>query len=251
MVEPPEEADRQPGGSPRTARDLLRRLGTRGDPQPGRRFHHHFGELAFAVGIKPLLKTETIAQGRRQLSRSRRRAHQREGLEAHPQCAGLPPLPEDHVQDPVLEGRVERLLAGILQAVDLVDVDEPEPGKTAEEGDELMGISDVHPQHLHQPRAVLTGKEPGGRRLADAGLTAEEHVAQGFVALLRGAGGEEQVLDDAALPDEVPEAHRADSHRDARGWKRRGYSGGCQELRQIAPIGTENTVPPCTSSSAP
>jgi hypothetical protein len=91
--------------------------------------------------------------------------------------------------------------------VNLVDVDEPELRETTEERDELMGITDVHPQHLHQPRAVLTGEKPGGRRLADAGLTAEEDAAQRIAALLRGPRGKEQVLDDAALPDEVLEAH--------------------------------------------
>jgi hypothetical protein len=105
--------------------------------------------------------------------------------------------------------------------VDLIEVQVTVPGKAREEGDELVGISDLHPQHLHQTRSVLAGEEPGEGRLAQAGLTGNEQVSHGLAPRLRGVPGETEVLQHPALPDEVTEAQRADS-RLGLGRRRRG-----------------------------
>src|SRR6185369_6273147 len=71
------------------------------------------------------------------------RPHQRERLEAEAHRPGPAALAEDQVRDPVLERRVEALLAEIVQPVDLIDQDELAFPETAQERDQLIGIADV------------------------------------------------------------------------------------------------------------
>src|SRR5688572_9306942 len=108
-----------------------------------------------------------------------------------------------------------------------------------------MGLSEPPGQDLLDPRSALTGEEPAGRRLPDAGRTGEKHVAQRLAPLLRGAGREEQVLDRAALADEAIEAGGRDARsvRDGGcrcfGGGRRGFPAEFEELRQVPAVRTE------------
>src|SRR5262245_66211589 len=90
--------------------------------------------------------------------------------------------------------------------MDLIEEENLTPPEADQDREERSGLSEPPCQDLLHPRPALAGKEPAGRRLPDAGRTGEKHVAQRFAPLLRGAGRQEQVLDRAALADEVIEA---------------------------------------------
>src|SRR5262245_14668730 len=90
--------------------------------------------------------------------------------------------------------------------MDLIEEEDLTPPEADQEREDVMGLSQPPCQDLLHPRSALAGEEPAGRRLPDAGRTGEKHVAQRFAPLLRGAGRQEQVLDRAALADEVIEA---------------------------------------------
>src|SRR5687767_3706729 len=100
-----------------------------------------------------------------------------------------------------------------------------------------MGIADAPGYDFYKVRSALAGEKPADGGLADSGLTADEDVVQGLAALLRRAGGDEEVLDRAALPDKVFEAFpcRSSARR-----KRRGLFAGLQDLRERPPVGAED-----------
>src|SRR6185503_7145180 len=243
---PGEDADRLAGRSLRATRNLARGLRAHRASDPDRRLLHHPGEFLLAVGLEPLEETEAGAKGRRELSEMGGRPHQRERLEAEAHRPGPAALAEDHVRDPVLERRVEALLAEIVQPVDLIDQDELAFPETAQERDQLIGIADVPREDLLEPRPALRGEEPRQGSLPQSLLTADEGVPQGLAPLLRGARPEEEVLDDGALADEVSEAIRQPPGK-GRGRSRilggRRCFGELQKLRQVSAIRTEEEGP--------
>src|SRR5262249_25193571 len=157
------------GRSPRAAGHLPCRLGGRGGTQPECRSLHHLRELLLPVRLEPFLMPKTSPKRLRDRPQTGRCPHEGEGLKAHSNHPGLASLPEDRIHNAILEGRVEVLLRGFLKPMDLIQEEEPSSPDAREEGDELVGISDVPRDDLNELRAALSGKEPGERRLAQPG----------------------------------------------------------------------------------
>ena len=90
-------------------------------PRMLRRAAHDLRELDRVVEVEPEREPEAVAQRRRQQARARRRADQRERRQVERERARGRPLADDDVEPEVLERRIEDLLDGAVQAVDLVD----------------------------------------------------------------------------------------------------------------------------------
>ena len=116
----PQDAVRHPRRPARAAGDLLRRLvGDLDAEDPGRAADDP-RELLGAVVVEPVRHAEAVAERRRQEARARRRADERERRQVERQRPRRRPLADDDVEPEVLERRVEDLLDGAVQPVDLV-----------------------------------------------------------------------------------------------------------------------------------
>ena len=105
----------------RAPRDLVGRVVLDLTPRIPRRAAHDRAELAGLVVAEPERHPEAVAQRRRQQPGARRRADERERRQVERQRSRRGALAEDDVEPEVLERRVEDLLDGAVEAVDLVD----------------------------------------------------------------------------------------------------------------------------------
>ena len=92
-------------------------------PMPSTRAPRAHDALQFGHGveIEPDRDAEAVAQRRREQAGARRGADQRELGEVDLHRARRRPLADDEVELEILHGRVEDLLDGRVEAVDLVD----------------------------------------------------------------------------------------------------------------------------------
>ena len=102
-------------------RDLLGGVGGDLDAEDPRRARDDRGELARLVVVEPERHAEAVAQRRREQPGARRRADKRERRQVDRQRARRGALAHDDVEPEVLERRVEDLLRGAAEPVDLVD----------------------------------------------------------------------------------------------------------------------------------
>src|SRR5262249_20155580 len=112
-----EDAKSLAGRSPRAAGHLSCRLGGRGGTQSECRSLHHLRELLLHVRPEPFLMPKTPPERLRDRPQTSRCAHEREGLKAHSNHAGLASLPEDRIDNAILESRVKALLRRFLKPV--------------------------------------------------------------------------------------------------------------------------------------
>jgi hypothetical protein len=91
------------------------------DPQDLRRAPDDRGQLVVRVEVEPVRRAEAIPQRGADATRPGGGPHHREGLQAEPEAPGAGSLADHDVQCVVLHRRVEDLLHGPVQAMDLVD----------------------------------------------------------------------------------------------------------------------------------
>ena len=156
-----EEPHRLPGCASRPPRHGQRRLRARGGPQARRGSRDDLGELGFGVRFQPLPVAEPRPEGLREGPDPSRRPHHREGLEPESKDPAPRSLPDHHVDRPVLEGGVEGLLAGAVEAMDFVDEQQAALLEPGEERDELPGIADRARHDLLDLRPALRREQPG------------------------------------------------------------------------------------------
>ena len=163
--------------------DLLGGIVVDLDAENACRAAHDRAELAGLVVPEPERHPEAVAQRRRQQARPRGGADEREGRQIDRQRAGGGSLAEDDVEPEVLERRVEDLLGGPVEAVDLVDEEHVARLDRGEDrGDVLLlerGAGD-----RAEADAELLAHDLRQRRLPEAGRAREQDVVERLAAPL-------------------------------------------------------------------
>ena len=130
------------------------------------------------------------------------------GCDLHADAARRRPLADHDVDLVVLHGRVEDLLDGGVEAVDLVDEEDVALLEVGEQAGDVDLALERRPGRGVHADAELLGDDAGERRLAEAGRPGDEHVVERVAALLGGLDEDLELLLGHALPDEVGEPAR-------------------------------------------
>ena len=168
------------GDARRAARapgDLLGGLVGDLDGEDARRAPDDAGELVGLVVVEPEGHPEAVAERRRQQARARRRADEREGRQVERERARRRALADDDVDAEVLERRVEHLLGGAVEAVDLVD---EEDVALLERGQDRRHVLPLERRAGDgaEADAELLADDVGEARLAEAGRAGEQDVVE-------------------------------------------------------------------------
>ena len=137
------------------------------------------------VEVEPVRRPEPVAQRRRDPPGARRRADDRERLEAQPQAPRRRALADHHVEREVLHRRVEDLLDRAVEAVDLVDEQDVALLEAGEDRGEVARPLDRRAGRVADVHAELAGDDRRERRLAEAGRAVEEDVVRRLSPRLR------------------------------------------------------------------
>ena len=118
----------------------------------------------------------------------------------------------DHDVDlAVLHRRVEDLLDGRVQAMDLVDEEDVPRLQVGQQGREVAAALDHRPRGLAKARPHLVRDDVSEGGLAKAGGTEDEHVVEGVAARARRLDEETELLADGGLADVLVETTGADA----------------------------------------
>ena len=165
-------------------------------------------ELVARVEVEPEREPEAVAQRRRQQARARRRADQRERRQVERERARGRPLADDDVEPEVLERRVEDLLDGAVQPVDLVDEEHVARLERGEDRGDVALALERRARDLADADAELAADDLRERGLAEPGRAGEQNVVERLAARLRRVERDRELLLDALLADEVGERAR-------------------------------------------
>ena len=139
---------------------------------------------------------------------ARRRADERERRQRQADARRRRALADDDVELEVLHRRVEDLLDGPRQAVDLVDEQDVALLELGEDGGQVAGPLERRARRDVQGDAHLGGGDAGQRRLAEPGRPGEQQVVDGLAAPAGRLDDDAEVLLQLALADELGEQAR-------------------------------------------
>ena len=125
--------------APRAAGDLQSALRVAGDLEDLRRAQHDHGQLLRRVQLQPEVDAEAVAQRRSAHARARGCADERELWKVQADGARRGALDDHDVKGKVLHRRVEHLLHGVAEAVDLVDEEHVPGAQVGEYGSQVAG----------------------------------------------------------------------------------------------------------------
>ena len=164
------------------------------------------------VIVEPLPDTEAGQQRCAEQSAAGGGPDQGEAREAQADTAGVGPLVDDDVELEVLHGRIEVLLDGLLEAVDLVDEEHIPFGKIGQQTRQIGGLLDGGTAGRPHRPAHGPGQDVRQGRLAQSRRPAEEDVIERFLAPQGRLHGDLQALLHLGLPGEVREGGRPQGH---------------------------------------
>ena len=142
-------------------------------------------------------------RGGRQQPRPRCRADQRERAEVDAHRARGGAFADDQVELEILHRRVQHLLDGGLQAVDLVD-EQHVPGlQVGQDGREVAGALDHRPRRRPEPDAQLARHDLRQRGLAQARRAVQQHMVHRLAAALGRLDEGAEVFAAGLLADEL------------------------------------------------
>ena len=147
-----------------------------------RRPAHDRLELVGVVVVEPGDEPEPVAQRARDHAGARRRADQRERRQRQADARGRRALADDDVELEVLHRRVQDLLDGPREAVDLVDEQHVALLQLGEDGRQVAGPLESRAGRDVQVHAHLGGDDAGQRRLAEPRRAGEQQVVGGLPA---------------------------------------------------------------------
>ena len=159
------------------------------------------------VVVEPEGHAEAVAERRRQQPRPRGRADEREGRQVERERARRGALAHDDVDAEVLEGRVEHLLGGAGEPVDLVDEEDVALLQRGQDRGHVLPL-DGRPGDGADPDAELLADHVGEARLAEAGRAGEQDVVERLAARASRRERDRELLLDPLLADEVVEPLR-------------------------------------------
>ena len=134
------------------------------------------GQLVLGVEVEAVGRPEAIAQRGADAARARRRADDRERLEAEPQAARRRALADHHVEREVLHRRVEDLLDRAVQPMDLVDEQDVALVERRQDRGEVARPLDRRPGRVADVDAELARDDRREGRLAEAGRAVQQDV---------------------------------------------------------------------------
>jgi hypothetical protein len=152
---------------------------------------------------------EAVAQRRGEQTRARGSSDQCEARQLQAHGARTRPLTDQEVEMKVLHGRVENLLDGRRQPVDLVDEEHVTRFQVREQRREIAGALDGGATRRAQRRADLAGHDARQGRLAQTRRAVEEQVIEDLPALPGGADEDGEVRAQSILTDHLVQALRA------------------------------------------
>ena len=175
------------------------------DPQQPRRADDDRGQLLGSVVVEPEGHPEAVAQRAAQGPGPRRRPDHGERLEAQSERLGPRPLARHEIEGEILHGRVERLLHGTVEAVDLVDEEDIAGLEGGEDRGQHPLVLQGRPAGEAGLNAHLGGDDLSQGGLAEARGTVEEDVIDRFGAGAGRLDEDAHLLADGRLADEVLE----------------------------------------------
>ena len=166
-------------------------------------------EIVHRVVVQTVREPEAVAERRGDEPRPGGRPDEGEVGQFQPDGPSARPLPYDDVDLEVLHGRVEDLLDGAVEPVDLVDEEHVPLLQMGEDGGHVglalqrrsRGGRDVHPH--------LQGDDVGESGLAQSRRSGQQHVVQRLTARLRRRDEYPQLLPEHRLSHERAERARA------------------------------------------
>ena len=174
-VRDPRRAARPPG-------DLVGGVGLDLDIEDPRAAAHDRGELDRRVVVEPEREPEAVAERRRQQPRARRRADERERRQVERERPRGRPLADDDVEPEVLERRVEDLLDGAVQPVDLVDEEHVARLERGQDRGDVALSLERRAGDLPDRDVELAADDLRERGLAEARRAREQHVVERLAA---------------------------------------------------------------------
>ena len=202
-------------GVPRPRRAIARAAASSiVDVEDPRRAVDDRGQLVVLVEVEPVGRPEAVTERRADPPRPRRRADDRERLQAEPEAPRRRPLADHHVERVVLHRRVEDLLDRPVEAVDLVDEQDVALVERGQDRGEVAGPLDRRAARVADVDLELAGDDRRERRLAEAGRAVEEDVVGGLSPALRRREQHRQVGLDLALADVLVERSRPEGALD-------------------------------------
>ena len=139
-------------------------------------------ELRRLVVLEPEGHPEAVAQRRRQQAGARRRADERERRNLERERPRRVPLPDDDVEPEVLERRVEHLLDGARQPVDLVDEEDVARLQRGQDRRHVALPLERRPGDAADADAELLADDVREARLAEARRPDEQDVVERLLA---------------------------------------------------------------------
>src|SRR5919201_6855903 len=201
------------------------------DAEDARRPTHDRRELGDLVVAEPEGHPEAVTERRRQEAGARRRADESERRQVEREGARGRPLADDDVEPEVLERRVEDLLDGAVEPVDLVDEEDVARLERGEDRGDVALPLERRASEGADADAELLADDVGEARLAEPGRADEEDVVERLAARPRRLERDRELLLDPLLADEVVEPARAEASLELL-LVRAG--GGREELRRHA-----------------
>ena len=211
VAHPAQEPVRDPGGAARAARELPGAPGVDRDPQDPGRAGDDLRQLLRAVELQAVHDAEAVAERRREEPRPGGGPDEGEGREVQLQGARGRALADHDVDLAVLHRRVEDLLDGRVQAMDLVEEEHVPPLEVGQEGGEVRAAFDDRARRLAEVRLHLVGDDVGEGGLAEARRAEDEDVVEGVPARPRGLDEEAELLAHRGLADVFVQPPGADA----------------------------------------
>ena len=163
------------------------------------------GQVLRIVELEMLVDAEPLAQRAGEHAASRRRPDDRELLQGEIDRPRRHPLAQDHVDPEILHDRIDELLDGAGQAVDLVDEEDRALGRVREVGHHVHLLVERRPAGDIQLDPKLVVQDHGEGRLAQPRRPIEEDMGQGLAPLLRRGQADGQPFGHGALADHFGE----------------------------------------------
>ena len=202
---------RDPRRPTSAGRDLVGGLVDDLDAEDPRGAPHDQRELGRLVVAEPEGHPEAVAEWRRQESGAGRGADEREGRKVERERPGRRALAHDDVEPEVLERRVEDLLDGAVEPVDLVDEEDVAGLEAREDGGDVALPLERRAGHGTDPDAELLTEDEREARLPEPGRADEEHVVERLAPGPRRLERDAELLLDPLLADELVEPARTEA----------------------------------------
>ena len=163
---------------------------------------HDHEQLVHRVVVKAMREPEPVSQRRGDETRPRRGPDQREVRQFQADAAGAGSLTQDDVDLEILHRRVEDLLDGSVETVDLVDEQHVSELQVREDGGHVGLALKGRPGRGHDADTHLRRDDVGQRGLAQSRRPGEQDVVQRLPARERGLDEDLKLLSQHGLPDE-------------------------------------------------